>query len=62
MYSMSQFAGRLLSDEESIKKYNDEKQWGLHIAIDLGEGDATARMWTCDFTHGYITINGDYRT
>mgnify|MGYP002625750778 FL=1 len=39
MYSMSQFAGRLLSDEESISKYNDEKQWGLHIAIDLGECD-----------------------
>ena len=39
MYSMGQYAGKLLSDEESISKYNDEKQWGLHIAIDLGECD-----------------------
>ena len=39
MYSMSPFSGPLLSDEESIRKYNDEKQWGLHIAVDLGECD-----------------------
>ena len=37
MYSMSPCSGPLLSDEESIRKYNDEKQWGLHIAI--GECD-----------------------
>ena len=36
---MSPCSGPLLSDEESIRKYNDEKQWGLHIAIDLGECD-----------------------
>lgn len=39
MYSMSPFAGPLLSDEESIEKYNSENHWGLHIAIDLGECD-----------------------
>mgnify|MGYP001777364636 FL=1 len=39
MYSMSHCSGPLLSDEDSIKKYNDESQWGLHIAIDLGECD-----------------------
>ena len=39
MYSMSPCAGPLLGDEESIRKYNEENQWGLHIAIDLGECD-----------------------
>ncbi len=39
MYSMSHCSGPLLNDEDSIRKYNDESQWGLHIAIDLGECD-----------------------
>ena len=39
MYSMSHCSGPLLSDEDSIKKYNDESHWGLHIDIDLGECD-----------------------
>lgn len=32
------------------------------IAVDLGLGKGTARVWTCDLTHGYIDINGSYRT
>ncbi|MEM7111350.1 MAG: bifunctional glutamate N-acetyltransferase/amino-acid acetyltransferase ArgJ [Chloroflexota bacterium] len=32
------------------------------IRLDLGAGDATTTMWTTDLTHGYITINADYRT
>ena len=28
----------------------------------LGGRDAQATVWTCDLTHEYITINGDYRT
>ncbi|MDD4669191.1 MAG: S-adenosylmethionine decarboxylase [Candidatus Methanomethylophilus sp.] len=39
MYTMSPFAGKLLSDEEAIAKYNNEKQWGLLVSIDLGECD-----------------------
>ena len=39
MYSMSPNSGPLLSDEESIRKYKDENEWGLHIAVDLGECD-----------------------
>ncbi len=39
MYSMSPFSGPLLSDEESIRKYDNENHWGLHIAIDLGGCD-----------------------
>ncbi|MCA9963825.1 MAG: bifunctional glutamate N-acetyltransferase/amino-acid acetyltransferase ArgJ [Anaerolineales bacterium] len=32
------------------------------IRLDLGRGDAATTMWTTDLTHGYITINADYRT
>ncbi|MBC6438517.1 MAG: bifunctional glutamate N-acetyltransferase/amino-acid acetyltransferase ArgJ [Rhodobacteraceae bacterium] len=34
----------------------------LVITVDLGLGAGTATMWTCDLTHGYITINADYRS
>jgi glutamate N-acetyltransferase/amino-acid N-acetyltransferase len=34
----------------------------LEIAVDVGAGEASAVMWTCDLTHGYISINGDYRS
>ncbi len=34
----------------------------LTIACDLGIGVGTARVWTCDLTHGYVSINADYRS
>lgn len=34
----------------------------LLIAIDLGVGSSNAVVWTCDLTHGYISINADYRS
>ena len=32
------------------------------IRIILGQGTASARFWTCDFTEEYIRINASYRT
>ncbi|KAL8744891.1 MAG: hypothetical protein Q9190_002916 [Brigantiaea leucoxantha] len=48
-------AGKILEEED------------LEILVDLGGGrDGTGRLessyWTCDFSHEYVTINGDYRT
>ncbi|MCM2561929.1 bifunctional glutamate N-acetyltransferase/amino-acid acetyltransferase ArgJ [Lutimaribacter sp. EGI FJ00015] len=34
----------------------------LVIAVDLGLGTGSATVWTCDLTHGYISINADYRS
>jgi glutamate N-acetyltransferase/amino-acid N-acetyltransferase len=34
----------------------------VHIAVDLGLGGDQSRVWTCDLTHGYIDINGSYRS
>jgi glutamate N-acetyltransferase/amino-acid N-acetyltransferase len=34
----------------------------ITIKVDLGLGDGTCTVWTCDLTHQYITINADYRS
>ncbi len=34
----------------------------IAIAVDLGLGLGRSRAWTCDLTHGYIDINGSYRS
>ena len=38
------------------------KNSDLTIGVDLGLGDGVSTVWTCDLTHGYITINADYRS
>jgi glutamate N-acetyltransferase / amino-acid N-acetyltransferase len=43
-------AARLLEDED------------LEVVVDLGTGGEECVFWTCDLSHEYVTINGDYRT
>jgi glutamate N-acetyltransferase/amino-acid N-acetyltransferase len=47
-------------DEAAMSAYMKRQE--LEIAVDVGVGQASAVMWTCDLTHGYISINGDYRS
>ena len=37
---------------------------GQNIAVDVsvGGGAGGSQVWTCDLTHGYISINADYRS
>jgi glutamate N-acetyltransferase/amino-acid N-acetyltransferase len=42
-------------DELAAKRQLDQKE--LTIRLDLHQGKASARMWTCDLTHDYISIN-----
>ncbi len=37
---------------------------GTHVVLhaNVGAGDSSATVYTCDLTHGYITINGSYRS
>jgi glutamate N-acetyltransferase / amino-acid N-acetyltransferase len=34
----------------------------VRISVDLGAGDASATVWGCDLTDGYVRINADYTT
>ncbi|WP_335948410.1 bifunctional glutamate N-acetyltransferase/amino-acid acetyltransferase ArgJ [Salipiger bermudensis] len=38
------------------------KQPEITISVDIGLGAGKATVWTCDLTHGYISINADYRS
>jgi glutamate N-acetyltransferase/amino-acid N-acetyltransferase len=38
------------------------KPHDVTVKLDLGLGTASATVWTCDFSHEYVTINGKYRT
>ncbi len=47
----SEERGQAVMDQEEIT-----------IAIDLKRGDIRETVWTCDFSHDYVTINAEYRT
>ncbi|MAP94166.1 MAG: bifunctional ornithine acetyltransferase/N-acetylglutamate synthase [Ponticaulis sp.] len=34
----------------------------IRISVDVAVGGGQSRVWTCDLTHGYVEINGAYRT
>lgn len=34
----------------------------ISVKLQLDEGQGKATIWTCDLTHEYVRINGDYRT
>ena len=38
------------------------KQSEITVRVALGRGTATDTVWTCDFSHEYVTINADYRS
>ncbi len=38
------------------------KEAEIAVRIGLGRGTATQTVWTCDFSHDYVTINADYRS
>ena len=46
-------------EDEALRRFEAPE---IEISADLGAGEGTATVWTCDLTHEYITINGDYRT
>lgn len=47
-------------DEAKMSDYMKRQE--LEIGVDVGVGRASADVYTCDLTHGYIAINGDYRS
>ncbi|WP_349258494.1 bifunctional glutamate N-acetyltransferase/amino-acid acetyltransferase ArgJ [Aggregatilinea sp.] len=47
-------------DEPAAIQHMQDDEWG--VRLDLGQGDASTWVWTCDISHEYVTINGHYRT
>lgn len=47
-------------DETPVAAHMTGQDIEIEVDIALGEGEAT--VWTCDLTHGYISINADYRS
>ena len=47
-------------DEAAMSAYMSQAE--LEIGVGMGVGAGRAVMWTCDLTHGYVSINGDYRS
>jgi glutamate N-acetyltransferase/amino-acid N-acetyltransferase len=34
----------------------------ISVRVDLGRGAASGKVYTCDFSYGYVKINADYRS
>ncbi|MBN8911233.1 MAG: bifunctional glutamate N-acetyltransferase/amino-acid acetyltransferase ArgJ [Rhizobiales bacterium] len=47
-------------DEATAAAYMKNRE--IVIRIDVGVGDASGHVWTCDLTHDYVSINADYRS
>lgn len=47
------------SEEEALRRFELPE---IVLEANLGAGTAEATIWTCDFSHEYVTINGDYRS
>jgi len=61
--------GVTITDQGQVVPGYDETPVARHmkgqeimIEVDIGIGSGTATVWTCDLTHGYIDINGSYRS
>jgi glutamate N-acetyltransferase/amino-acid N-acetyltransferase len=63
------FGGRIVAREgERAAEYEEPtmaaymRNAEIDIRVDVGIGSGQARIWTCDLTHGYVSINADYRS
>ncbi len=54
--------GLPLADYDEAPVAAHLKGQDVTIEVDLGLGEGAATVWTCDLTHGYISINADYRS
>jgi glutamate N-acetyltransferase/amino-acid N-acetyltransferase len=54
--------GEVAADYDEAPVVAHMKGREIHVEVDLGLGRGRATVWTCDLTHGYIDINGSYRS
>ena len=46
-------------EDEALRRFEAPE---IIISADLGAGACATTVWTCDLTHEYVHINGDYRS
>ena len=46
-------------EQEALRRFDEPE---ITIWANLGVGTCEATIWTCDLTHEYVKINGEYRT
>lgn len=46
-------------EDEALRRFEEPE---IAIDVDLGAGEYSATVWTCDLSYEYVRINGDYRT
>lgn len=46
-------------EEEALRRFEASE---IVLEADLGAGSVETTIWTCDFSHEYVSINGDYRS
>lgn len=63
------FGGHVVAEKGMrAKKYSEARATRavcgreVVISVELGLGKGRSQVWTCDLTHGYIDINGSYRS
>ncbi|OCK84003.1 Arginine biosynthesis bifunctional protein ArgJ 1 beta chain [Lepidopterella palustris CBS 459.81] len=49
-------------DESRAAQILESEDLEILVRLSDNEGGEEAVYWTCDFSHEYVTINGDYRT
>ncbi len=62
-------AGKLTLFSEGVPEPFDEgeatavmSESEIETVLHCGDGNSTCTLWTCDLSHEYVSINGDYRT
>ncbi len=61
MFQLVQTGKPTVFDEPAAIELMTTKAWGF--LLDMGQaGSGQSTIWTCDLSHDYVTINGDYRT
>jgi glutamate N-acetyltransferase/amino-acid N-acetyltransferase len=54
--------GGVIPDYDETPVVAHMKGREVELTVDIGLGRGRATVWTCDLTHGYIDINGSYRS
>ncbi|KAJ2842277.1 glutamate N-acetyltransferase [Coemansia brasiliensis] len=54
--------GEPLLPVDEVRASEILKQEDMLVRVELGLGNEDARMYTCDLSHDYVSINADYRS